>query len=58
MGEPMLTKEQTKKLRELHENVVRASTSLAASPGVFFKRLVLSKAQEAFDNYLKEIGIE
>lgn len=56
MGEPMLTKEQTKKLRELHENVVRASTSLATSPGTaFFKRLVLSKTQEAFDNYLKEI---
>ena len=54
MGEPTLTKEQTKKLRELHENVVRASISLATSPG-FFKRLVLSKAQEAFDNYLKEI---
>ena len=58
MGESMLTKEQTKKLKELHENVVRASTSLATSPGVFFKRLVFYKAQEAFDNYLKEIGVE
>lgn len=57
MGEPMITEEQTKKLRELHENVVRASTILAASPG-FFKRLVLSKAQEEFDNYLKEIGVD
>ena len=57
MGVAMITEEQTKKLRELHENVVRASISLAASPG-FFKRLVLSKAQEEFDNYLKEIGIE
>ena len=57
MGVAMITKEQTKKLRELNENVVRASISLATSPG-FFKRRILSKAQKAFDNYLKEIGIE
>lgn len=57
MGEPMLTKEQADKLIELHNNVLTATIKLVAGPNgtVLVRRLVQIKAEEALNQYIKEL---
>lgn len=60
MGEPMLTEEQANKVKQLADNVAKATVLLAVGPNgsVFIRKIAVMNAEKEFDEYLATLTMK